>query len=113
MAAYHGADFLCYVTPAEHLCLPDVERCQGGLDGEQDRRARRRRGPRQRDGRGTTPWPRPARTWTGKAMYAQAMDPEKARRYRSRGHTEDTQGCSMCGDVCAIKIVKEHLKDKG
>jgi len=49
--------------------------------------------------------------WEG--MFAQAIDPDKARAYRSRGHNEDAQGCSMCGDVCAIKIVKEHLRKDG
>jgi len=38
-------------------------------------------------------------------MYRAALDPEKARAYRSRGHLEDTNGCEMCGDVCAIKII--------
>ena len=43
-------------------------------------------------------------------MFALAIDPDKARAYRSRGHNEDLDGCSMCGDVCAIKIVKEYLR---
>ena len=47
------------------------------------------------------------------AMYKEAIDPEKARRYRSRGVTKESDGCSMCGDVCAIKILKEYLKKDG
>ena len=42
-------------------------------------------------------------------MFHEALDEDKARRYRARGHNEDNEGCSMCGDVCAIKIVREHL----
>ncbi len=59
LAAFHGADFLCYVTPAEHLCLPDVSDVKEGSDGEQDRRARRRRGPRQREAEGRRHGPGP------------------------------------------------------
>ena len=111
LAAFHGADFLCYVTPAEHLSLPDVSDVKEGLMASKiaAHAADVARGyGRQRDD--AMAQARKDLDWEG--MYAQAMDPEKARRYRSRGHTEDTQGCSMCGDVCAIKIVKEHLKDK-
>ena len=36
-------------------------------------------------------------------------DEEKARRYRCRGCTEESEGCSMCGDVCAIKIVNTYM----
>jgi phosphomethylpyrimidine synthase len=109
LAAINGADFLCYVTPAEHLCLPDVADVKEGVIASKiaahaadvalgrgrewdDRMARARK----------------ALDWEG--MYAASLDPEKARRYRGRGHTEDSEGCSMCGDVCAIKIVKEYLK---
>jgi phosphomethylpyrimidine synthase len=43
-------------------------------------------------------------------MFDIALDPEKARKYRERGSTEKSDGCSMCGDVCAIKIVDRYLK---
>jgi len=109
IAAYSGADFLCYVTPAEHLSLPTPEDVREGLIASKI-------AAHAADlalGRG---WERDdamARAredldWEG--MFAHALDPEKARAYRSRGHNEDAQGCSMCGDVCAIKIVKEYLK---
>jgi phosphomethylpyrimidine synthase len=111
MAAYHGADFLCYVTPAEHLCLPDDKDMIEGLMASRiaahaadiARGRGMERDDRMAQARKDLDW---------EAMYKEALDPEKARRYRARGHQDDTQGCSMCGDVCAIKIVKEHLKKK-
>ena len=49
--------------------------------------------------------------WQG--MYEVCIDGEKARRYRSRGCTGESEGCSMCGDVCAVKIVNEFLIKEG
>jgi len=46
--------------------------------------------------------------WEG--MFRESLDPEKARRYRKRGVTAEDEGCSMCGDVCAIHMVQEYLK---
>ena len=111
IAARAGADFLCYVTPAEHLCLPDQHDVLEGLIASKiaahaaDIGAGRgmERDDRMAQARKDLDW---------ESMFREAMDPDKARRYRSRGHNDDTQGCSMCGDVCAIKIVAEHLKKK-
>ncbi|OPY33826.1 MAG: thiamine biosynthesis protein ThiC [Methanomassiliicoccales archaeon PtaU1.Bin124] len=111
IAARAGADFLCYVTPAEHLCLPDKADVLEGLIASKiaahaaDIAAGRgmQRDDRMAQARKDLDW---------EAMFREAIDPEKARRYRARGHNEDSQGCSMCGDVCAIKIVAEHLKKK-
>jgi phosphomethylpyrimidine synthase len=109
IAAQAGADFLCYVTPAEHLCLPDKNDVLEGLmasriaahAADMSRGRGRERDDRMSQARKDLDW---------EAMFAESLDPEKARRYRSRGHNQDAQGCSMCGDVCAIKIVKEYLK---
>jgi phosphomethylpyrimidine synthase len=109
IAAQAGADFLCYVTPSEHLSLPTPEDVKEGLIASKiaAHAADVARGKgRQRDD--AMALARKNLDWEG--MFAQALDPEKARAYRSRGHNEDVEGCSMCGDVCAIKIVKEYLK---
>jgi len=45
-----------------------------------------------------------------KDMFDLAIDPDKARRYRERGITKEEDGCSMCGDICAIKIVDRYMK---
>ena len=111
LAAYHGADFLCYVTPAEHLCLPNADDVKEGLMASKIAAhaadlARGRSSSRDDD----MAHARKALDWEG--MFRAALDPEKARAYRSRGHNEDTNGCEMCGDVCAIKIVREYLKQE-
>lgn len=109
LAAYHGADFLCYVTPAEHLSLPTPQDVKDGLIASKIAAhaadIARGRG-KDRDLRMSLA--RKALDWDG--MYREAIDEDKAREYRSRGVTDEKEGCSMCGDVCAIKIVKEYLK---
>ena len=109
LAAYHGADFLCYVTPAEHLSLPTPQDVKEGLIASKIAAhaadVARGRG-KERDLRMSQA--RKALDWEG--MYREAIDEKKAREYRARGTTAESEGCSMCGDVCAIKIVKEYLK---
>ena len=109
IAAYHGADFLCYVTPSEHLSLPTPEDVKEGLIASRIAAhaadIARGRGQAKDDAMA-----RARRNLDWEGMFAQALDPDKAREYRARGHTQDAEGCSMCGDVCAIKIVKEYLK---
>lgn len=108
-AALAGADFLCYVTPAEHLSLPDVEDVREGVIASKI-------AAHAADlalGRGAERDERMARArkrldW--EAMYREALDPEKARRYRKRGATAEDEGCSMCGDVCAIRMVQKYLE---
>jgi len=110
VAAFAGADFLCYVTPAEHLSLPDVEDVKEGVIASKI-------AAHAADlalGRGAERDERMARArkrldW--EAMYDEALDPEKARRYRKRGATAENEGCSMCGDVCAIKLVQKYLEE--
>jgi phosphomethylpyrimidine synthase len=109
LAAYHGADFLCYVTPAEHLSLPSPQDVKDGLIASKiaaDAADIARGGGKDRDRRMAEA--RKARDWEG--MYREAIDEKKAREYRDRGVTAENEGCSMCGDVCAIKIVREYLK---
>jgi phosphomethylpyrimidine synthase len=111
MAAYYGADFLCYVTPAEHLGLPDLDDVKEGVIASKIAAhaadVALGRG-RERDDRMARA--RKRLDWEG--MFAESLDPEKARRYRSRGVTEKQEGCSMCGDVCAMRIVEEELRKK-
>jgi phosphomethylpyrimidine synthase len=109
LAAYYGADFLCYVTPAEHLSLPMPEDVKEGVLASKIAAhvADLTRGKGvERDLRMSRA--RKALDW--KAMFQEAIDPEKARSYRSRGITSEEEGCSMCGDVCAIRIVAEYLR---
>ena len=109
VAAQHGADFLCYLTPAEHLSLPDVDDVREGVIaskiaahvGDLSRGIGRERDTKMARARKALDW---------NTMFDTCIDPVKARRYRSRGCTEENEGCSMCGDVCAIKIVNTYMK---
>lgn len=110
VAAQNGADFLCYLTPAEHLSLPDAGDVREGLIAS---RIAAHVGDLCR-GRGAekdSEMARARRALDWEAMFNIALDPEKARRYRERGSTEKQDGCSMCGDVCAIKIVDRYMKN--
>jgi phosphomethylpyrimidine synthase len=112
VAAQNGADFLCYVTPAEHLSLPDEDDVREGVIaskiaahvGDLCRGLGKERDIAMAKARKKLDW---------NAMYDVCIDPEKARRYRSRGCTKEEDGCSMCGDVCAVKIVNQYLVKDG
>ena len=109
VAAQHGADVLCYLTPAEHLSLPNVDDVREGVIaskiaahvGDLSRGIGRERDTNMARARKALDW---------NTMFDTCIDPVKARRYRSRGCTEENEGCSMCGDVCAIKIVNTYMK---
>jgi len=111
VAAWHGADFLCYLTPAEHLSLPTVDDVREGVIASRIAAhvgdVAKGRGREQDRAMAQA---RKALDW--ETMFSLAIDPEKARRYRERGMTKEEEGCSMCGDVCAIKIVSEYLDPK-
>ncbi len=108
-AAWAGADFLCYVTPAEHLRLPDENDVRQGviasriaaLAGELARgRADARSGELEMSkSRKDLDW---------EAMYRLSVDPDLARRMRAQAPPKsDDSVCSMCGDFCAIKVQKD------
>ncbi len=104
IAALAGADFLCYVTPAEHLALPDKEDVKlgviasriaahaadlaRGIDVEWDRA--------MSEARFNLDWEK---------QFELCIDPEKAREYRNRRKPKKaTEACSMCGSFCAMKL---------
>lgn len=108
IAAKAGADFLCYLTPAEHLSLPDVEDVREGLIAS---KIAAHVGDMTR-GKGhetDTAMARARKALDWDAMYDVCLDREKAERYRERGCTKKEDGCSMCGDICAVKIVNRYL----
>ncbi len=103
IAAASGADFLCYVTPAEHLRLPTVEDVREGVIAS---RIAAHAGDLVKRRERTIEWDnrmseaRKKRDW--EAMYGLALDSTKARRYRDE-IPSDTDQCSMCGEFCAMK----------
>ena len=112
IAASHGADFLCYVTPAEHLRLPDVNDVKDGIvaakiaahagdiaklkdaaDWDLEMSKRRQK-----------------IDWEG--MFELAIDPEKCRAYRAESSPEEEDTCTMCGAMCSMRNMNLILEGK-
>ena len=107
IAASSGADFLCYVTPAEHLTLPSLEDVKEGviaskiaaqaadvalgLDSAWDNEVKMSKARRDFD-------------WEG--QFNLAFDKVKPRHYRNKCELNDDEMCAMCGEYCAVKIAK-------
>ncbi len=109
-ASYYGADFLCYVTPAEHLRLPTVEDVKEGLiafkiAAHAGDLARGREDAFERDKKLSLA--RKRRDW--KKQIELSLDPEKAKIYRASNKTISGDACSMCSEYCSIKIVDKCL----
>ena len=110
VAAASGASFLCYVTPAEHLRLPNLEDVKEGIIASRIAAhaadvAKGVKGARDWDDQMSTA--RKKLDW--EEMFALAIDPEKARRYRSEAKPEKEDTCSMCGNFCAVKNMNRIL----
>ncbi|MCX7697054.1 MAG: phosphomethylpyrimidine synthase ThiC [Bacteroidales bacterium] len=104
IAAAAGADFLCYVTPSEHLSLPTIEDVKEGviaskIAAHSANLIRNIPGARERDKQMSVA--RKNLDW--EKMFQLALDPEKARQKRQNEGFQ-TDYCSMCGNLCAIKI---------
>lgn len=110
IAASSGAAFLCYVTPAEHLRLPDVDDVKEGIIAA---RIAAHSADIAKGVPGAIDWDlqmdkaRKALDWEG--MFKLAIDPEKARRYRESAKPEKEDTCSMCGNFCAVKNMNRIL----
>lgn len=111
VAGMHGADFLCMTTPSEHLALPDVEDIKEGVivtriaahaadlvkEGVRER-------ARSFDGE----MAKARRDLDWNRQFRLAIDGEKARAIHARSRDLDT--CSMCGELCSIKMMREVMK---
>ncbi len=114
IAGMYGADFLCYVTPSEHLALPTVEDVREGViaskiaahaidlikEGQSNR-------TEEKDflmsvARKNLDW---------ETQFKLSIDPDKARKVWERRKSK-SESCSICGDLCAIKLVKEAFGDE-
>ena len=108
ISSSYGADFICYVTPAEHLALPTVEEVFEGVIssriaahvGDMIKLKKRDADLEMGHARRDLDWER---------QFQVAMNPERARAIRDERMPADTDGCTMCGDYCAIKIVNRHF----
>jgi phosphomethylpyrimidine synthase len=110
VAAMSGADFLCYVTPAEHLRLPDPDDVREGIvaakiaahaaDIAKGLPGAREIDNKMSDARRRVDW---------EEMFALAIDPEKAREYHDSLPPSEQHTCSMCGKMCAMRTVNQIL----
>jgi phosphomethylpyrimidine synthase len=108
VAGMAGADFLCYVTPAEHLGLPSVEDVREGVIASRIAAHAAdivRLGPRAREWDNRMARARERLDW--EEQFRLAIDPERARlRHRPAGRVD--AACSMCGDYCVFSLLGKH-----
>jgi phosphomethylpyrimidine synthase len=112
IAAMNGAAFLCYVTPAEHLALPNVEDVKTGIIASKIAAhaadiAKGVPGARDQDDR----MAEARRKLDWEAQFKEAMDPETAKAIRDSRAPEDDHSdtCSMCGKFCAVRSMNKAL----
>ena len=111
MAATYGASFLCYVTPAEHLRLPNLDDVKEGIIAS---RIAAHAADIAKGVKGAADWDnkmsaaRKRLDW--EEMFRLCLDPEKARRYRAEAKPEKEDTCSMCGNFCAVKNMNRILE---
>ena len=113
IAGLAGADFLCYLTPAEHLALPSLEDVKEGViatriaahaaDIAKLGAKTYARDLEMAKARAELNW---------KKQIEISIDPEKAMKIRGKAKLKSPETCSMCSEFCAIKILKEALKSQ-
>jgi len=110
IAASSGADFLCYVTPAEHLSIPNLQEVKEGviaskiaaqaadvalgIDSAWDHEMK-------------MAYARKNFNWD--KQFRLAFDPEKPRKCRERNASSTRDMCTMCGEFCALRMVRDNL----
>jgi phosphomethylpyrimidine synthase len=109
IAGAAGADFLCYVTPAEHLSLPDIQDVKNGVIAS---RIAAHAADIVRDYDKYAQWDRAMSSARKNLNWEQqidlSLDPEKIKNIHNRYHTKGP-ACSMCGDYCAMALVEKYL----
>lgn len=110
IAASSGADFLCYVTPAEHLSLPSLDDVKEGVVASKiaaeaadvalgiDRALEREKA--MAEARRKFDWDK---------QFDLAIDKSKPRLYKNKCKIDDEEMCAMCGEFCAVKIAKDDF----
>ncbi len=111
IAASEGVDFLCYVTPAEHLRLPDKQDVREGVVAS---KIAAHAGDLVKGVRGARAWDnamsraRKALNW--EAMYQLSLDPFKPRQYKEGSEAKTDTVCTMCGELCAVQTDNRRKK---
>lgn len=110
IAATYGADFLCYVTPAEHLRLPNLDDMKEGIIAS---KIAAHAADIAKGVPGAIEWDnkmskaRADIDWD--TMFDLALEPEKAKRYRAESKPHDEESCTMCGKMCSMRTMKKIL----
>jgi len=111
IAGAAGADFLCYVTPSEHLRLPDADDVREGVMAS---RIAAHAADIAKGVKGAIEWDkemarrRKALDWKGQIELS--INPPLARRLRESSMPEESDVCTMCGEFCSMKGVSKYLK---
>ncbi|CAM2932107.1 phosphomethylpyrimidine synthase ThiC [Hathewaya histolytica] len=113
MASSYGADFLCYVTPAEHLRLPNLDDMIEGIiatkiaahagDLAKGIKKAKEWDSKMGQARKTLDW---------ETQFNLSINPEKARKYRNESKPQHNDTCTMCGKMCAIRNMNKTLEGK-
>jgi len=110
-AAASGADFLCYVTPGEHLRLPTLEDVKQGVVAT---RIAAHAGDIAKGVKGAASWDLKMAQWRKKRDWKRqielSMDPKLARQMREESQPHLSDVCTMCGEYCALKLVESALR---
>lgn len=113
IAASSGADFLCYVTPAEHLRLPDLDDMKEGIIAS---KIAAHVGDLAKGLPGAKEWDlemsKARRKLDWEKMFSLAIDEEKARKYRKESTPEHEDSCTMCGKMCSVRNMNRIMDGK-
>lgn len=110
IAATYGADFLCYVTPAEHIRLPTLDDMKEGIVAS---KIAAHAADLAKGVKGAQNWDnamskaRQEINW--KTMFELALEPEKPKRYREESKPEHEDSCTMCGKMCSMRNMNKIL----
>ncbi len=111
IAGAAGADFLCYVTPSEHLRLPDLEDVREGVMAS---RIAAHAADIAKGVKGAIEWDkemarrRKALDWKGQIELS--INPERSRKLRESSLPKESDVCTMCGEFCSMRGVSQYLK---
>lgn len=113
LASSKGVDFLCYVTPAEHLRLPNLEDMKEGIIATKIAAhagdiAKNVKGAREWDNKMSKA--RVELDW--EEMFKLCIDPVKARKFREESRPTHEDSCTMCGKMCSMRTVKKVLNNE-
>jgi phosphomethylpyrimidine synthase len=109
LAGWAGADYLCYVTPSEHLRLPTIDDVREGVIASKIAAhiadiAKGIPGAIERDHRMARC--RKELDWEG--QIAASIDPVRSRAWLEKSKSAEEEGCTMCGDLCAVRLGKKR-----